>query len=67
MSRDITYQLYGSDVLKEIRAWNSTLRADYETCWELIQENKVLFREFHKKGIFSWDSFIVFMFVLGDL
>lgn len=67
MSRDITYQLFGSDVLREIKALNSTLKADYKTCWELIQENKVLFREFHKKGIFSWDSFIVFELILIHL
>lgn len=67
MSRDITYQLFGSDVLREIKALNSTFKADYKTCWELIQENKVLFREFHKKGIFSWDSFIVFEFILIHL
>ena len=59
MSHEIIYQLFGSDVLTSITAFNSTLRAEFALCATLIQENKLLFREFQKKGIFSWDHFIV--------
>ena len=61
LSEEIVYQLYGSDVLNEIFAFNFTLHHDYEVCQQLIQQNKILYKEFHKKGIFTWEHFLVRM------
>ena len=60
LSNEVLFQLFGSDVLNEITAFNTTMHKEFALCLSMVEKNKKLSSEFLSKKLLTWEHFQVF-------